>query len=93
MKSIFIGDWIYKLLQVLTETAIKEWFERYLFLEFSNTINNNLNLAKILEKYVWRSSFLVNLQACTNTNSKSSNYLKIFKVWEDLIFDYFIPGK
>ena len=32
-------------------------------LEFWNTINNNLNLAKILKKYVW-SSFLVKLQAC-----------------------------
>ena len=29
-----------------------------------STINYNLNLAKILEKCVWRSSFLVNLQAC-----------------------------
>ena len=33
------------------------------FMEPYNTINN-LNLAKIVEKYVWRSSFLVKLQVC-----------------------------
>ena len=29
-----------------------------------STTNNNLKSSKILEKYVWRSSFLVNLEAC-----------------------------
>ena len=29
-----------------------------------STINNNLNLIKIVQKYVWKSLFLVNLQPC-----------------------------
>ena len=41
-----------ELLQVLTEAATGRCFEKQMFLEFQNTINNTLNLAKILEKYV-----------------------------------------
>ena len=38
-----------ELLEVLTEAAIERYFEKQMFLEFWNTINNNLNLAKIFE--------------------------------------------
>ena len=38
-----------ELLEVLTEATIERYFEKQMFLEFWNTVNNNLNLAKILE--------------------------------------------
>ena len=40
------------LLQVLAEAAIKICFGKQVFLKFYSSINNNLNLAKNLEKCV-----------------------------------------
>ena len=54
MKSILkeINIQVCELLQVPTEAAIERCFKKSMFSEFYNTINNNLNIAKILEKYL-----------------------------------------